>query len=410
MLVTADELFKPFTFANGMQAKNRFFKSAMEEHLSENSRVSAPLTNLYKVWAKGGAGVLLTGNVMVSPNGKGAIEDVVVTDDSDLAMLTQWAQAGKINDTLMIMQINHAGKQAPKNAVPNPVAPSNIPLKGMEAFINPPKALTDSEIRTIIAQFATTANVAEKAGFSGVQIHGAHGYLISQFLSPHHNRRDDDWGGSLDNRMRFLAEIYQAIRQATQPGFLVGLKLNSADFQKGGFSEADSVQVVQKMAELGMDFIEISGGNYENPAMMGAKQSTVQREAFFLDYAKKVRALTQVPLIITGGFRSVKGMTEALASADLDFIGIARPLAIIPDLPNRIAEHDYHTVNTPRVKTGFKKIDKPLSSVLEMGWYREQIYKIAHNQSTNPKLSAWQVLAKTLIAQGKSGLTTGRAK
>ena len=410
MLVTANELFQPFHFDKGIQAKNRFFKSAMEEHLAIDNRVSEPLINLYKVWAEGGTGVLLTGNVMVSANGKGAIEDVVVTDDSDIAMLKKWADAGKTNDSLMLMQINHAGKQAPKNAVPNPVAPSAVPLKGMEAFINPPRALSEDEIHTIINQFATTAKVAEQAGFSGVQIHGAHGYLISQFLSPHHNRRDDAWGGSLDNRMRFLVEIYQAIRAATQPAFLVGLKLNSADFQKGGFSEQDSVQVVQKMAELGMDFIEISGGNYESPAMMSPKQSTVQREAFFLDYAKKVRAVTQVPLIITGGFRSVKGMTDALASGDLDFIGIARPLAIVPDLPNRIAEHDYQTVTTPRVKTGFKKIDQPLGSVLEMGWYREQIYKIAHNQKPNPTLSAWQILAKTLIAQGKSGLTTGRAK
>lgn len=159
-----------------------------------------------------------------------------------------------------------------------------------------------------------------------------------------------------------------------------------------------------------MDFIEISGGNYENPAMMGAKDSTLQREAFFLEYAKKVRAVTQVPLVITGGFRSVKGMQEALGSGDLDFVGVGRPLTLAPDMPNRIANHDYHTVNTRPIKTGVVKIDKKLGSVLEMGWYRIQIQRLAHGKHANPNMSAWQVLVHTLLRQGKSGISTGRAK
>ena len=132
------------------------------------------------------------------------------------------------------MQINHAGKQSPKILSPEPVAPSAVPLVGMDGFINPPRELKEAEIELLIQQFITTAQIAEKAGFSGVQIHGAHGYLISQFLSPHHNRRHDKWGGSLENRMRFLLAIYQGIRQAVQAEFLVGVKLNSADFQKRG--------------------------------------------------------------------------------------------------------------------------------------------------------------------------------
>ena len=402
-------LFQPFTFANGKTAKNRFFKSAMEEQLAKQNQPTLPLVQLYDTWAKGGAGVLVTGNVMVAENGKGSINDVVLTDERSLPMLQQWAKAGTQNDTLLIMQINHAGKQSPKVLSPTPVAPSAVALQGMDGFINPPRALTEAEIDTLIEQFATTAKIAEKAGFSGVQIHAAHGYLISQFLSPHHNRREDKWGGNLENRMRFLVEIYRAIRAAVQPEFLVGLKLNSADFQKGGFDEADSIQVVQKMAELGIDFIEISGGNYENPEMLSTKASSQKREAFFLDYAEKARAVCNAPLIITGGFRSENAMNEALQSGHLDFIGIARPFALQPDLPNQIQQGNYQTIVTNRIKTGFAPVDNKLGAVLEMDWYMAQMALIGNGKQPNPKLSPWKVLFKTLWENGKAGLSTGRS-
>ena len=402
-------LFQPFTFSNGKTAKNRFFKSAMEEQLAKQNQPTMPLVQLYDTWAKGGAGVLVTGNVMVAENGKGSINDVVLTDERSLPILQQWAKAGTQNDSLLIMQINHAGKQSPKVLSPTPVAPSAVALQGMDSFINPPRALTEAEIDTLIQQFATTAKIAEKAGFSGVQIHAAHGYLISQFLSPHHNRREDQWGGSLENRMRFLVEIYHAIRAVVLPEFLVGLKLNSADFQKGGFDETDSIQVVQKMAELGIDFIEISGGNYESPEMLSAKASTQKREAFFLDYAEKARAVCNVPLIITGGFRSENAMNEALQSGHLDFIGIARPFALQPDLPNQIQQGNYQTIVTNRIKTGFAPVDNKLGAVLEMDWYMAQMALIGNGKQPNPTLSPWKVLFKTLWENGKAGLSTGRS-
>ncbi len=402
-------LFQSFSFSNGKTAKNRFFKSAMEEQLAQQNQPTMSLVQLYDTWAKGGAGVLVTGNVMVAENGKGSINDVVLTDERSLPTLQQWAKAGTQNDTLLIMQINHAGKQSPKVLSPTPVAPSEVALQGMDGFINPPRALTEPEIDALIQQFATTAKIAEKAGFSGVQIHAAHGYLISQFLSPHHNRRQDKWGGSLENRMRFLVDIYHAIRAVVQPDFLVGLKLNSADFQKGGFDETDSLQVVQKMAELGIDFIEISGGNYENPEMLSVKDSTRKREAFFLDYAEKARAICPVPLIITGGFRSESAMNEALQSGHLDFIGIARPFALLPDLPNQIKQGSYRTLETHRIKTGFAPVDNKLGAVLEMDWYMAQMRLIGQGKQPNLKLSPWKVLFKTLWENGKAGLSTGRS-
>ncbi len=402
-------LFQPFTFANGKTAKNRFFKSAMEEQLAKHNQPTNELVRLYDTWAKGGIGISVTGNVMVAENGKGSINDVVITDERSMDTLKAWAKAGTQNDTLLIMQINHAGKQSPKVINPVPVAPSAVALKGMDGFINPPRALADNEIETIIQEFIQTAKIAEQAGFSGVQIHGAHGYLVSQFLSPHHNQRTDKWGGSLENRMRFLVEIYQGIRAVVRPEFLVGLKLNSADFQKGGFDENDSIQVVQKMSEFGIDFIEISGGNYESPEMLTAKASTQKREAFFIDYAEKARKVSQVPLIITGGFRSEQAMNDALNSGHLDFIGIARPLAILPDLPNQIKNGTYQTITTERIKTGFVPVDKKLGAVLEMDWYMYQMALIGQGKQPNPKLSPWKVLAKTIIANGKAGLSTGRS-
>ncbi len=366
-------LFQTFTFPNGKIAKNCFFKSAMEEQLTQNNRHSQKLVQLYDVWAKGGAGVLVTGNVMVAQNGKGSLHDVVLSDERDLPLLQQWATAGTQNDTLLIMQINHAGKQSPKILSPEPVAPSAVPLVGMDGFINPPRELKETEIELLIQQFITTAQIAEKAGFSGVQIHGAHGYLISQFLSPHHNHRHDKWGGSLENRMRLLLAIYQGIRQAVQAEFLVGVKLNSADFQKGIFDETESVQVVQKLSKLGIDFIEISGGNYESPEMLTAKASTQKREAFFLDYAEKARAVSQVPLIITGGFRTQSAMEAALQSKQLDFIGIARLFVLMPDLPNQMQRGCYQTIRTERIKTGFAPIDNKVGAVLEMDWYMTQM-------------------------------------
>ena len=398
-------LFTPFTFQNGKTAKNRIFKSAMEEQFSQNDQPSEKLVRLYDTWAKGGAGVWITGNVMVAESGKGSINDVVISDDRSLEMLKKWAKAGTQNDTLLIMQINHAGKQSPAVVNKTPLAPSAVPLVGMDGFINLPRELSADEINELIHQFVQTAKIAEQAGFSGVQIHAAHGYLISQFLSPHHNRRQDQWGGSLENRMRFLLETYTAIRTVVGKDFLVGVKLNSADFPKGGVDESESVQVVQKLSEMDIDFIEVSGGNYESPQMLAAKDSTRKREAFFIDYAEKARAVSQAPLIITGGFRSQNAMEDGY----LVLVGVARPFALVPYLANQMQNGTYQTVQTDLIKTGVAFVDKKAGAMLEMNWYMTQMDLIGQGKQPDPKLSAWKMLLKTLWANGKAGLSTGRS-
>ena len=202
----------------------------------------------------------MTGNVMVDRNALGEPGNIVIEDERDITLLKNWAKVGTQNNNHLWMQINHPGKQSPKNLSKEPVAPSSIPVGGnLSNVFNHPRALKHDEILGIIKRFGNTAYIAKKAGFTGVQIHAAHGYLINQFLSPYHNKRNDAWGGSLENRMRFLMEVYHEIRRRTGEKFPIAVKLNSADFQRGGFTEEDSMKVLKAIDKAGIDLIEISG-------------------------------------------------------------------------------------------------------------------------------------------------------
>jgi 2,4-dienoyl-CoA reductase-like NADH-dependent reductase (Old Yellow Enzyme family) len=328
----------------------------------------------------------------------------VIEDERDIEMLSKWAKAGTKNGTHLWMQLNHPGKQSPRTLSKKPVAPSALPLSGnLKKFFNEPRALSVEEIQELITRFGNGAKVAQMAGFTGVQIHGAHGYLISQFLSPYHNRRSDEWGGSLENRMRFLMEVYLEIRKQTGEDFPIGIKLNSADFQRGGFTEEESLEVIRSLADAGIDLIEISGGNYENPAMQGAnvKESTKKREAYFLEFAAKVRDIVSTPLVVTGGFRSEKAMTDAVAQGAIDMVGIAKPLALIPDLPNQIWQGTYETIQLKPMKTGLNWLDQS-AGMLEIVWYEQQLARMGNGKPPKPGHSVWLALVQTLITNGTS--------
>ncbi len=396
-------LSEPLTLPNGSIIKNRFFKSAMSEALGTKDHAPSPaLVTLYKTWADGGTGLVVTGNVMIDRSALGESGNVVIEDERDLDMLTQWAKAGTKNGTHLWMQLNHPGKQSPKTLSKKPVAPSAIPLSGNpRKFFNEPRALTGEGIQELIIRFGNAAKVAQNAGFTGVQIHSAHGYLISQFLSPYHNQRNDEWGGSLENRMRFLMNVYDEIRKQTCENFPVGIKLNSADFQRGGFTEEESLVVIRSLSDAGIDLIEISGGNYENPMMQGANvnESTKKREAYFLEFAAKVREIVPTPLVVTGGFRSEKAMTDAVAQDEIDMVGIAKPLALIPDLPNQIFQGTYETIQLKPMKTGVKSIDKA-ASMLEIVWYEQQLARIGNGKPPKPDHSVWLALLHTITTNG----------
>ncbi|WP_113927927.1 NADH:flavin oxidoreductase/NADH oxidase family protein [Bacillus sp. P14.5] len=405
-------LSQPLILPIGVSIKNRFFKSAMSEALGTEDHNSSPaLATLYNTWADGGTGLVVTGNVMVDRNALGESGNVVIEDERDLDSLSQWAKAGTRNGTHLWMQINHPGKQSPRTLSKKPVAPSALPLSGnLKKFFNEPRALTVEEIQDLISRFGKAAKIAQKAGFTGVQIHGAHGYLISQFLSPYHNRRNDEWGGSLENRMRFLLHVYHEIRKQTGENFPIGIKLNSADFQRGGFTEEESLEVIRKLAQAGIDLIEISGGNYENPMMQGSnvKESTKKREAYFLAFAAKVREIVSTPLVVTGGFRSEKAMTDAVVQGEIDMVGIAKPLALIPDLPNQIFQGTYETIKLKPMTTGLKWLDKS-ASMLEIVWYEQQLARMGNSQPPKPGHSVWMALLHTIITNGTAVFKKRRA-
>ncbi|USE84076.1 NADH:flavin oxidoreductase/NADH oxidase family protein [Acinetobacter tibetensis] len=376
--------------------KNRIIKGAMSEALANHAGQPNRLhLGLYEAWAKGGLGCAITGNVMVDFRAKNEPGVVVVESERDMAELSQWAALGNQYGMVQLVQLSHPGRQCPKGLNKETVAPSAVPFSPMLATtFGTPRELREDEILDIIQRFARAAQICEKAGFEGVQLHGAHGYLISQFLSPLTNKRQDQWGGSVENRMRFLLEIYQAVRAATSDNFIISVKLNSADFQRGGITEEDVIAVFKAIDAAGIDLIEISGGTYEAPAMAGAKEdkrkaSTIAREAYFLDFAEKIRQQVSCHLMVTGGFRTVQGMNAALDSGACDFIGIARPFAVETDLTERLLVGQDVRYAVDKIKTGIPMVDK--MAIMEIIWYAAQFKTIAQGKQPNPKLSPLKV-------------------
>lgn len=425
----ATPLSEPLVLPCGVTLPNRLVKAAMTEGLSTpQNTVSPELITLYNAWSEGGAGLLITGNVMVDRRYLEAAGNVVIDgkqSQSALEGLSRMAEAGKTSGSKIVMQISHAGRQTPKAVCERPVAPSAVPLDMPGRSIAPfgnPRALTTEEVDDVVARFVNAITVAEQTGFDGVQVHGAHGYLISQFLSPRTNQRTDKWGGSLENRARLLLEIIRQARQSVKQGFAIGVKLNSADFQQGGFSHEDCLEVVDWLNAEQVDFIEISGGNYEQPQMMGVDfgappehdgrlaASTQAREAYFVDYAKSVSARTNAPVMATGGFRTRAAMEAALTSGMVDLVGLARPLCAEPDLCTRLlsgeamAALDHvggKTIGPTRLlgpDSPFKLV-RALNAWAKQGWYMSQISRLAKGESPDTDLGLFGALGEMQKAQ-----------
>ncbi|RQO73178.1 NADH oxidase [Aquitalea sp. FJL05] len=395
-------LNQPLKLPNGSMLRNRLAKAAMSEALGTyDNRPTADLVKLYQRWAASGLGLIVTGNVMIDRRALGEPGNVVIEDEADLPVLREWAKAATAQGADIWVQLNHPGKQSPKGLNAYNLSPSAVPFReDMAAFFDTPREATPAEIQDIIARFGRSAAICKKAGFSGVEIHGAHGYLLSQFLSPHHNRRNDEWGGSPEKRRRFVLEVYAEIRRQVGPDFPVGIKLNSADFQRGGFSEEESIETIRALADAGIDLIEISGGTYEAPAMSGSVESakmasTSTREAYFLEFAEKVRAAVTVPLMVTGGFRTAAGMNAALRSNALDIVGLARLLAIDPDAPAALLQGRDSLQQVRPIRTGIKSIDR--LGVMEVLWYTRQLKRIARGHKPCPDESGLFAFLKSLL-------------
>jgi 2,4-dienoyl-CoA reductase-like NADH-dependent reductase (Old Yellow Enzyme family) len=385
--------FQPLNLPNGSQIPNRIAKAAMEENLANPDQTpSDELLRLYQAWAEGGAGLLLTGNVMIDPRAMTGPGGVVLDDGQSLQRFAQWARIGRSHGAQFWMQINHPGRQMQANLGQPTVAPSTVALEmgGLSKLFAPPRALDEAGIEELIQRFARTAALAEQAGFSGVQIHAAHGYLLSQFLSPLTNQRQDRWGGSLENRARLLLEVAKAVRGAVSPGFCVAVKLNSADFQRGGFEPADARQVVLWLNELAVDLVELSGGSYEAPAMQGDARDgrTLAREAYFLEFASEIAAIARMPVMVTGGIRRLPIVEQVLANG-VAMAGIATALAVDPALPRRWRVGEVGaSAELPPIR--WKR--KAFAALAYMALVKLQMRRLAGGAQPNPQASPLRAL------------------
>lgn len=382
-------LTDPLVLPCGATLKNRVVKGAMTEGIaSPDNRATSEHVALYGRWARGGAGLLLTGNVQIDRRFLERPGNVAIDGNGGLDELAAYAAAGRENGTHIWMQINHPGRQA--GVSPQTfVAPSEQALVGGKGMA---RALSPEEVADIVRRFVHVAVVAREAGFTGVQLHAAHGYLLSQFLSPLTNRRDDEWGGSLDNRARLLLDIVAAVRTAVGADFPISVKLNSSDFQKGGLTEEESIQIVHWLSKAGIDLLEISGGNYESQMMVGRdtdgellkekSESTLAREAYFLDFAARLRPHISVPLVVTGGFRRRAAMAEALAAGALDAVGIARPLCLDADLVDALLSNRIDRLPSPD--------DAPGTEAQQtIAYYFNQIRRLAAGEPVDTAID-WQ--------------------
>jgi 2,4-dienoyl-CoA reductase-like NADH-dependent reductase (Old Yellow Enzyme family) len=391
---------------------------------------------LYRRWSEGGAGLLITGNVQIDRTdlerpGNVAIdpsEPRTLSGDA-LARLREWASAGTANGNHLWMQLSQAGWQSPRYVTKRPRAPSDVQLDLLGNYARP-VPLTEGEILDFIGRFAGAAVIAREAGFTGVQVHGAHGYLLSSFLSPVTNRRTDAWGGSLENRARFLLETVRAVRRAVGRDFPVALKLNSDDFRKGGFSNEECVEVVRWLNEESLDLLELSGGTYEQPRLLGVsgredsavplRPSTRRREAYFLEYTAAVRAVARMPVMVTGGFRTRAGMEAALAEGECDVIGLGRPLCWQPDFVRRLLAREVEGIERMEDRLRFRERGwmsptsrftpiKVLNTFGAQAWYYCQIFRLADGREPELDLGMLAALREYLMDEYSAARRMHRA-
>ncbi|WP_054920832.1 NADH:flavin oxidoreductase/NADH oxidase family protein [Pseudomonas sp. NBRC 111138] len=385
--------FESLQLPNGQVIANRIAKAAMEENMADlHQAPSKALKQLYKTWADGEPGLLLTGNVMIDRRAMTGPGGVALENEQHLASFREWADVARAKGVHFWVQLSHPGRQTMANLGQQALAPSAIALDvgSFSKMFAKPKAMTEDDIQDVIKRFATSARLAEQAGFTGVQVHGAHGYLLSQFLSPLSNHRTDRWGGSLENRARLLLEVIRAVRANVSPSFCVSVKLNSADFQRGGFDETDARAVVEMLNTLPIDLLELSGGSYEAPAMQGEARDgrTLAREAYFLDFATQMASIATMPLMVTGGIRRLPVVQQVLDSG-IAMAGIATALTLEPQLIKQWREG--RDLNPQLRPMEWKR--KPLAALATLAVVRDQMRRLSRGRLPNPNVAPWLALA-----------------
>ena len=427
-----ETIAQPLDLPCGARIRNRLCKGAMTERLAgPDGLPTPPLNRLYRAWAESGAGLLLTGNVMVDRDHLEAPGNVIIDGPPPPAArtaLAEWARSCTVGGTQAWVQLSHAGRQTQKMVNPHPKAPSAVGVALPGGQFGHPVALETPEILRLVERFAGAAQASREAGFTGVQVHGAHGYLISSFLSPRTNLRSDEWGGDLAGRARFLLEVVRAVRGRVGADFPVSVKLNSADFQRGGFDFEDSLTVAGWLDEAGVDLIEVSGGSYEQPAMMRlagmeviaeqvVRASTREREAYFQRFAPEIRGrLGRARLMVTGGFRTASGMADAIEGDGIDMVGLGRPLCVDPDAPGRMLRGEIVALDRwedrLRLGPGWFSANSPVATLRAInafavqGWYYEQLLRLGETGRADPKLGVF----KAFLADQRRSRALARAR
>ena len=346
---------------NGMTLRNRLVRSATWEGMCDHEgRPTEKLTGCYRDLALGGIGLIISGYTFVRPEGRQLPGQMGINNDSfeaDYLKLT-----GAVHDAggRIAIQLVHAGGQTDSvNAGRQPLAPSTVKV---EQFPEIPEELTVDEISEIVTAFGEGARRAKRWGADAVQLHGAHGYLINQFLSPHTNLRSDEYGGGIEGRSRFLMEVYRRVRQKVGDDYPVMIKLSASDNLEGGFSIDDALYAAKKLSEAGIDAIEVSAGTSASGSETPVRKNILKpaNEAFNLDLARRLKDVMDCPIMVVGGFRSYEVAERAVSIYEMDYISMARPFIREPDLTNRWISGDHRPARclscnqcfTPGIKEG----------------------------------------------------------
>jgi len=320
------------TAIKGMTLANRFVRSATWEGLAiDNGHCSPELTKLMVRLVQGGVGLIITGHTTISPEGQAGIRQLSIWSDEYIPQLTAMTEQVHAAGGRIVMQLNHAGNRAAVSLTKEAaIGPTPYPQED-EALS---REMTKADIRQTVENFAAAALRAQKAGVDGVQVHAAHGYLLSSFLSPYFNKRQDEYGGTAANRARFLLEVIEAVFSAVGGNFPVLVKMNAADFLEGGFTAEAMVETAFLLQAAGIDAIELSGGNFLAGKFIPSRRGKIapEEEGYYKDEAKKYKKIIKVPLILVGGFRSLAAAENFLQGGVCDFIALSRPLIREPEL------------------------------------------------------------------------------
>jgi len=318
--------FDPLTLPNGVTLKNRLIKSAMSDSLGDGrGNPSSTQIRLYERWAEGGVAASIIGEVQGDPCFAEKPGNLVLNNASGDVDFRELAQRGSVHNTGLWLQLGHAGALS-HPPISTPTGPSALDLPELKSA-----EMSLDDIKVLPARFAETAQRAQALGFGGVQIHAAHGFLLSQFLSPLFNSRTDAYGGAITRRMRLLIETVEAVRASVHPDFVVALKLNASDQLEGGLVEEDALRVIEALEGKGLDLLDISGGTYFPGAPSSSDRAT--RGPYFVEFARSARSLISAPLMATGGFKHLSEVEAAIGSGAVDGVGLARALVLDPALP-----------------------------------------------------------------------------